>query len=165
MATQFNDSLLKDLLESGIITKEVYRQVIEEQRNNGGYLCEIVVNLGYATEKDLLGCFSQRHGVAAVSLDHINIDAEIFEMIPETTASYYHAVPISKFNDNLVVAIVDPLNIFALDDLGLITQMKITAVAVLASEVERALELHYHKFSHVKASDLLNSHDLRDLPF
>lgn len=145
VASHYPDSLAEELVQSGLLPEEARQDAVREQQIHGGTLCEILVAKGYVSERTLLGCYARLHHIPPVSLDSIHIPPDVLELVPEKVASYYKAIPIGRAGGYLTVAMVDPLNVFALDDLGLITNMKIMPVVALASDIQATLERHYHQ--------------------
>ncbi|MCX7005033.1 MAG: ATPase, T2SS/T4P/T4SS family [bacterium] len=140
-----NDILIDDLVECGLLTKEQQAEAAREQSVRGGSLCEILLAKNTVTERQLMGCYARRHHLNPVVLDTLRIEADILELIPEKVAVYYKAVPLGRAGNTLTVAMTDPLNIFALDDLALITNLKITPVVAQVGDIQAKLEKHYHQ--------------------
>ncbi|MCX7847196.1 MAG: type IV-A pilus assembly ATPase PilB [bacterium] len=141
----YPDSFAEELVACGLLREEERQEAQREQQTRGGRLCDILVEKGYVTERTLLGCFARVHHIPPVSLESLQIEAEVLELVPEKVATYYKAVPVGRAGNYLTVAMVDPLNVFALDDLALITSLKIIPVVALASEIQATLERHYHQ--------------------
>jgi type IV pilus assembly protein PilB len=141
----FTDELVDQLVACGYLTEEQREEATESQRVRGGTLCEQLLGKGMITERHLLGCYAKSHGVTPVTLENLEIEPEVLEMVPEKIAQYYKAVPIARAGTYLTVAMVDPLNVFALDDLSLLTDLKILPVVALHTDIERLLEKHYHQ--------------------
>jgi type IV pilus assembly protein PilB len=164
VSTIFSDSLVDKLLEWNIITEEQRVDAINEQQSNGELLCNILVEKEYATWKQILGCYARMNGACPLSLENLQIDASVLELVPEKVANYYKAIPIARAGNYLTVAISDTLNVFALDDLSLLTNLKIVPVITLESEIQDALDQHYHQgenFDEILA-DLEEDEDLAE---
>lgn len=146
----FSDTLVDDLLDCGLLTETQREEARREQNARGGTLCDALLAKGVVTERQLLGCFARRNRIPPVSLDNIKIESEILELIPEKVAAFYKAIPLGRAGSYLTVAMTDPLNIFALDDLALITNLKILPVVVLAADVQATLDRHYHQAEDVE---------------
>jgi len=140
-----HDTLLDDLVECGLLTEEQHTEATREQSVRGGSLCEILLAKNVVTERQLMGCYARRHHLNPVVLDTLRIEPEVIELIPEKVAVYYKAVPLGRAGNALTVAMTDPLNVFALDDLALITNLKITAVVAQISDIQATLDKHYHQ--------------------
>ena len=121
------------LLETGMITQEQLDSVIKEQRQTGKRVGELLVEKGIITEDNILGALEFQLGIPHMNLEQYNIDYNIASMVPESVARRYTVIAVGIEEDNkLKVAMKDPLNMFALDDLKLSTKMEI--IPILASE-------------------------------
>ena len=145
MSNFFSDSLVDELLEWELITVQQRDDALTEQQLNGDLLCNILIDKEFVTKKEVLGCYARLNGVCPLSLENLNVDPAILELVPEKVANYYKAIPIARAGNYLTVAISDTLNVFALDDLSLLTNLKIVPVITLESEIQGVLERHYHQ--------------------
>jgi len=93
----------------------------------------------------MLSTFARTNNIAPISLSKIEIEVEVFELITEKTALYYNAVPIGKMGNYLTMALADPLNVFAIDDLALMTNSKIIPVVALSSDIKSTLDKYYRQ--------------------
>jgi len=144
MSSQFADALVYDLVEAGLLAEEKHAEALREQQERGGPLCDIVVAKGMATEEQLLEVFAKRHNVEYVThIDVTKILNDVVNLVPSKLCVYYDTIPLERNLDELTIAIVDPLNIFALDDLQVMTGHKIKAKAALKSEVSAAIQHFY----------------------
>ena len=141
----FRDDLAESLLKHGAITSEQHTEALREQEMEGGTLCDILLEKELVSEEEMLSTFALSHNVVPISLNKIEIESEIFELITEKTALYYNAVPVGKTGNYLTIALADPLNVFAIDDLALMTNTKIIPVIALSSDIKSALEKYYHQ--------------------
>jgi len=141
----FQDELAEQLVKYGDITSEQHTEAQREQGIQGGSICDILLEKEMASERVLLSAFARLHDIAPVSLGKIEIENEVFELITEKTALYYNAVPIGKIGNYLTIALADPLNVFAIDDLALMTNTMILPVVALASDIKSTLDKHYHQ--------------------
>lgn len=122
------------LFETGMITQEQLAWAIKEQRITGKRIGEILVNAGIVKDEDILGALEFQLGIPHMNLEQYDIDYKIASRVPENIARRYVAVGVGIENNRLKVAMKDPLNMFALDDLKLSTKMEI--IPILASERE-----------------------------
>src|SRR3990172_11691542 len=111
------DRLGELLVREKLITHDKLKKAIEEQRASGGRLGYNLAKLGYIQEKDLTGFLSKQYGIPAVDLNTTEIDPEVIKLIPENVANKYQVIPISRTGSTLVMAMADPSNIFAIDDI------------------------------------------------
>lgn len=127
------------LLEKGIITAEELKKAMEEQKNKGYSLEKIIIDLGYATEKEITEIIGKEMGVSFIDLDEAEIDPEMVRSIPEHLAQRYKVIPVSQDNNKLSLAMVDPLNVFAIDDIRLITGFDIEPLIATEDSVIKAI--------------------------
>jgi len=149
MATLLNkvflDDIANNLVKKDIISNEQLDEAIREKELQGGSLCEILLSKDIVSEENLLSVFAEMYDITPISLSKIEIEKEVFELISEQTALYYSAIPIGKVGNYLTMALADPLNVFAIDDLSLMTGTKIIPVVALASDIKATLDRYYHQ--------------------
>lgn len=144
MATKVSKKRLGDvLLEQELVTEEQLRECINLQRQKGGNLASILLEMEYLSEEDLVVTLSEQLGIPHIRVAHYNIPEEVLEEVPETLARQYIMLPVSVTGGVLTLAMADPLNIMALDDLGLLTSYEIKPVVAMQSELLATIEEHY----------------------
>ncbi len=132
------------LVEVGIITAEQLQEALEEEKIRGGRLGETLMELGYITEDVLLAFLGKQCGVSYVSLSEFGeIDEEVIKSVPESIARHQTLIPIALEKKTLTIAMSDPLNVFAIDDLRLMTGKEINVVIASESEIKSAIEKYY----------------------
>jgi len=132
------------LVEVGIITAEQLQEALEEGKIRGGKLGEVLMELGYITEDVLLAFLGKQCGVSYVSLsEYGEIDEEVIKSVPESVARHQTLIPIALEEETLTIAMSDPLNVFAIDDLRLMTGREITVVIASESEIKNVIEKYY----------------------
>lgn len=144
------------LVEKKAITTDQLEKALEIQKSSGQRLGRILIKLGYITEEELLDILEEQLEVERINLFDYYIDPAAARIIPEHMARRYQAVPIKKEGNTLIVAMVDPSNVVALDDLQLTSKLSIKPVLATQEEIEEALDKIY------RVSDL-NNHDLDGL--
>lgn len=144
MATKVTKKRLGDvLLEQELITEEQLRECIGIQRQSGSNLPSVLVEKGYLDEEDLVVTLSEQLGIPHIRVAHYNIPQEVLDEVPETLARQYQMLPVSVTGDVLTLAMSDPLNIMALDDLRMLTSYEIEPVVAVQSELIETIEKHY----------------------
>jgi len=134
------------LVELGFITEEQLEVALREQKDKGGKLGSILIQLGILSEDILLAILGKQSGVSYVSLaEYGEIPDEAIQAVPETIAKNQMLMPIKKEGNLLTIAIADPLNVFATDDLKLLTGCDIRMVVASDNEIKAALEKYYQK--------------------
>jgi type IV pilus assembly protein PilB len=111
------DRLGELLLRKKLITQEQLEEAIEEQRRSGGRLGFNLTKLGFIKEQDLTTFLSKQYGIPTVNINSHEIDPEVCKLIPEEVAKKYEVLPLSRTGSTLVLAMADPSNIFAIDDI------------------------------------------------
>jgi len=143
MARKERMSLSESLVEEGIITIEQLKQAQEEEKRTGQRLRNVLVKLGFIAEEDLVSFISDKLGLPKIELGNYLIDSKIVELVPEALARKYELIPVLKIGDRLTCAMVDPWNIFALDEIRARTNLVIEPAVTTETELKKALNEHY----------------------
>ena len=128
------------LLKSGLITNEQLEQALGIQKTDGGKLGFHLVQLEAVSEKDLNDYLARQLKISSTDLDTIDVDPEVIELVPADIARRYEVIPIELDGKTLIVAMTDPQNLFAIDDLRFSLGMEVEA--------------------HICASSMVNGHSL-----
>jgi len=131
------------LLEEGLITPRQLEKAIEQQKNSNESLEKIIIGLGYVTEKEVTEVIGKEMGVPFIDLDEVEIDPELARAIPEHLAQRYKVIPVGQENNKLALAMVDPLNVFAIDDIRLITGFDIEPMIATEESILRAINKQF----------------------
>ena len=131
------------LIDQQLVSDEQLRECINMQRQQGGNLASILVQQEYLSEEDLVVTLSEQLGIPHIRVSNYNIPEEVLEEVPESLARQYLMLPVSVTGDVLTLAMADPLNIMALDDLSLLTSYEIKPVVAMQSELQETIEKHY----------------------
>ncbi len=127
------------LLEQGLITNEQLERALGEHRSTARSLGRTLIDLGYIRERDLVMALAEQVGLDFVDLSEHQIDPLAATLLPEQLARRYRALPIGERDGKLLVAMSDPANVFALDDIRAITNRDVQPIVATASDVERAI--------------------------
>ncbi|MFQ5791091.1 MAG: GspE/PulE family protein, partial [Acidobacteriota bacterium] len=141
--TSLKDRLVQMLINSGLISEEHIEQAERIQKETGQQIVRILIEHGFVSSEKLMITLSEHVGVPPVNLEKISVPPEVAGLISKQLAMYYQVVPISKIGNTLTVAMADPLNVFALDDLRLMTGMEIQPVISNPKDVEDKLDEIY----------------------
>ncbi len=134
------------LIEEGLITEEQFQAALKRHQETKVILRQILIDLGYITEEKLMEFLGNYLGIPFIrDLTSKITDSELVNIIPEKTARQYLAVPLSKQRTTLTVAMADPLDVFAIDDLQTITKCKIKPVFAKREEISKAINELYGK--------------------
>jgi type IV pilus assembly protein PilB len=131
------------LVRTGLITPEQLNHASEGQKANGGFLGSHIVKLGFMSEEDLLQTISQQYGVPIIELSNCQFEPSILQLVPQPLASKHNLVPVVQKDRTLTIAMADPTNIVALNDVKFITGLDIQVVIAPEREVKAAQERAY----------------------
>lgn len=131
------------LIKEDVINLEQLKTAIQEQKQTGKRLGETLLNLGYIDEHQLVAYLSKQYGVPAINLDQFEVSQEILRNVSRETAIKHKLIPINKTGSTLVVAMSDPSNIFAVDDLKFATGNNIEVVVTTERSIGNAIERFY----------------------
>lgn len=132
------------LLEEGLVTRQQLEEAASLQRVSGTRLGRALIELGYLDELDLARALAHQLELPFVRLQEIRLEPEVARLVPEQTARRCQAIPITRRNGSVVVAMADPLNVLAVDELGYLTGAPVEVVVMTQKDVERAIEAVYH---------------------
>ena len=128
------------LLEKGVITQEQLDEALNVQKNTTEQIGRILTDLGHVTERDVLRAHAEQLGIAFLELDKTSVDEDVAKAIPQSVVQRYNAVPIRRSGNRLTVAMSDPSNVFALDDMRLITGYEIDPILATAEDISALLD-------------------------
>ncbi len=131
------------LLEQGLITEDRLKECVALQRTAGQSLASVLLSKQYLNEEDLVVTLSEQLGIPHIRVANYKIPKEVLDEVPESLAQQYQMLPVSVTGDVLTLAMSDPLNIMALDDLRMLTSYEIEPVVAVSSELSEAINRHY----------------------
>ncbi len=131
------------LLKESLITQDQLQKALEFQRSNGGKLGSCLTKLGYITDDDITGVLSRQYGVPSINLKYYEIDPSVIKLIPMDTASRYQVIPLSRVGSVLTIAMTDPTNVFAMDDIKFMTGFNVEPVVASESAIAEAIARFY----------------------
>ncbi|QIB26476.1 type II secretion system ATPase GspE [Caloranaerobacter azorensis] len=133
------------LISAGKITEEQLKYTLEEQKKTGKKLGQLLVEKGYIKEEEIIEVLEYQLGIPHMDLDKYFIDPEIPKIIPEKLARRHTLIPIKKDGNKLIVAMADPLNIFAIDDIKIATGLEVEPVISTRKNILNSIEQYYGK--------------------
>ncbi len=148
-----NDRIGEILVRESIISADQLRQAQADTRSSGKRLAYSLARLGILGEKELTDFMARQYGVPAISLSEFEIDPEVIQLIPKEVASKHTVLPVQRAGSTLIVAMADPSNIYAIDDLKFLTGLNIEPVVTTDAAIEEAIVRYYDQ------PDKLNSYD------
>lgn len=143
--TSFREKLTEILIKNKILNQDDINLALRVQKEEGGRLSEILIKLNLIDEKNLMLALSEGLGLATISLSRFTIDSQILNLIPKNIAKQYLIIPISKIGNSLTLAMVDPLNIFAIDDVKTLTRYEINPIIAQQGEILQAIDKYYEE--------------------
>ena len=147
------------LIANGLITQEQLKEGIARQKQCGKRLGEVLIDMHIVTERDITEILSKQLNVPFIDLSNYIVDPAIAKLVPEHISERHQLIPINKVGNKLTVAMVDPLNILAIDDIALMTGLQVKTVVATPSDIRKALSDAYGAQS--KMDDLMT--DLVDI--
>lgn len=150
MAMQNKQRLGDLLVQTGVITSEQLGQALEEQKRSGQRLGNILVKKGFFTEHNLIEVLEFQLGIPHVVIAKRQIDEEVLALVPENLVKKYKVFPVEKNKNRLILGMLDPTDVFALDDLRLTLKMDIQPVIVTEDDLNQAVNKYYGISSSVK---------------
>jgi type IV pilus assembly protein PilB len=131
------------LLKAQLINQQQLTKALEEQKASGGKLGEILQRLGYVTEDDIIECLSHQFGVPSINLRHFEIDPNVAKIIPVDLARKYNVIPVNKTGATLTLAMTDPTNIFAMDEITFMTGYRVEPVVASEEAIRERIDRNF----------------------
>ncbi|RMG01097.1 MAG: type IV-A pilus assembly ATPase PilB [Nitrospirae bacterium] len=131
------------LIAANLVTEAQLQEALSLQRKEGGKLGSKLVKLGYITEDRLVSFLSKQYGVPAINLADYEIDPSVLKLIPAEMAKKYLIIPVARVGATLTVAMADPSNIYAIDDIKFMTGYNVEAVVASESSILEAITKYY----------------------
>ena len=131
------------LVRENLISPQHLREALEYQREHGGRLGFNLVKLGLVSDDMITAVLSRQYGIPSVNLELFQIDASVLRLIPQEVAQKYSVLPLSRVGATLTLAMVDPTNVFAMDDIKFMTGLNVEPVVVAEASIQRAISKYY----------------------
>ncbi|HEU5192199.1 MAG TPA: ATPase, T2SS/T4P/T4SS family, partial [Methylomirabilota bacterium] len=131
------------LLAGGHISRAQLDQALESQRGSGEKIGAVLTRLGFLTEEQLTEFLSKQYGIPSTSLSQLDIDTDVVSLVPAQIARKYEVLAIKREGNALTLAMSDPTNVFALDDVAFMTGLTVVPVVAPQSAIRKAFEQHY----------------------
>lgn len=140
-----NKQLGELLIERGVINTRQLDEALRLQKEKGGLIGQVLVSLGYATEEEIAQAITVQYGFPYLPLKGYEIDHEVIGLIPEHVARQYGLMPIDKIGDTLTIAMSNPLNIQAVEDIELLTKCSVQVFVCTLTDLSEAISKYYAK--------------------
>src|SRR5437867_9728930 len=131
------------LVRENLISPQHLRQALDYQREHGGRLGYNLVKLGLVSDETITAILSRQYGIPSVNLELFDIDDSVLRLIPQEVAQKYSVLPLSRVGATLTLAMVDPTNVFAMDDIKFMTGLNVEPVVVAEASVQTAIAKYY----------------------
>jgi type IV pilus assembly protein PilB len=131
------------LIERGIIKQDQLEKALEMQRQKGGLIGEILVDMGFAKEEDIAQALTSQYGFPFLPLGNYEINADVIKVIPKRVVQQYILMPIDKIGNNLTIAMSNPLNVQAIEDVELLTGCTVQTFVSTSSDIKSAIQKYY----------------------
>ena len=144
MANRINLKQLGELLVSlNLITKDQLQAALEIQKDKGGLIGQVLVDLGYVSEEAIAQAITAQYGFPYLPLENYEIDTEIVKIVPKNVAIQYCLIPLDKIGSNLTIAMANPLNNQAVEDIVLLSGLYVQLFVSTATDIKKAIERYY----------------------
>ena len=140
MSQRLGDLLVKEK----VISQQQLEQALNAQRDGKCRLGSALVKLGFLSEEDVTNFLSRQYGVPAINLSYFEIDQAVVKLVPYETAKRYQILPLSRVGASLTIAMVDPTNVFAMDDIKFMTGFNIEPVVASETAIVDGIEKAYN---------------------
>jgi type IV pilus assembly protein PilB len=131
------------LTKASLITQDQLKEALKLQKETGGKLGETLIKLGFVSEEDITECLSQQFGVPSINLAHFEIDSSVIKLIPADVARKYNILPVNKTGATITIAMADPTNVFAMDDIKFMTGYNVEPVVASELGIKAAIDNYY----------------------
>lgn len=137
------ERIINALLSRKVILPEQLDDALAIQRTQGGSLQEILIQRGYVKEGDLIAAISQGIGIPPISLARMKLDSSLKALVSRELALQYQLIPVACIGQTLTVAMADPLNVFALDTIAVMTGLSVNPLLTTKKEIRDAIDQYY----------------------
>ncbi|HWN92842.1 MAG TPA: ATPase, T2SS/T4P/T4SS family, partial [Verrucomicrobiae bacterium] len=131
------------LVREGLIDNEQLARALQEQKGSNDKLGSILVKLSFVTEENLIAFLSRQYGIQSITLSQLDIDPDVLKLVPEQIARKYEVLPVKLQGNTLTLAMGDPTNVFALDDVGFMTNLQVIPAVASQAAIRQAIDRAY----------------------
>ncbi len=153
------------LLKAKLITADQLTEALKQQKETGIRLGEALVRAGRVTEEDITETLSAQFGVPSINLAHFEIDPNVLKLVPADVARKYNILPVNKTGATLTIAMADPTNVFAMDDIKFMTGYNVEPVVASEIALQHSIDRHYgasHALELKKVMEEMSSLETQD---
>lgn len=131
------------LIRLGLITPEQLEIALKEQKRTGELLGEVLLRLGFITEEQLMNALSEQKGIERISLSSYLLDPEVIKLVPKKVAERFKVIPISREGNTLILGMVNPFDLEAIDVVSRLTHLRVKPVSITEEEFENVFRKYY----------------------
>jgi len=131
------------LIERGIINRHQLETGLDLQKKKGGLIGEALVELGFAREEDIAQALTAQYGFPYLPLSNYEVDAEVIKLVPSRVAEQYQLIPIDRIGNNLTLAMSNPLNVQAIEDIEMLSGCSVQTFVSTATDIKSAIKKYY----------------------
>jgi type IV pilus assembly protein PilB len=142
------------LVRENLISPQNLREALDYQREHGGRLGFNLVKLGLVSDDMITAVLSRQYGIPSVNLELFQIDPHVLHLIPQEVAQKYSVLPLSRVGASLTLAMVDPTNVFAMDDVKFMTGLNVEPVVVAEASIQQAISKYYGSTKEIELSGM-----------
>jgi type IV pilus assembly protein PilB len=151
------------LVKNNLITKEQLAKALDEQKLSGGQvrLGTILIKQNLISDQNLTSFLSKQYGVPTVNLSDYEIDTSVIKIIPSDVVQKYQLIPVNRAGATLIVAVSDPSNLFAIEDIKFMTGYNVEMVVASETDIKTAVDKYYDQSASL--ADVMGNLDVEDL--
>src|SRR5436309_2782933 len=131
------------LVADGLLTADQLKKALAEQKGSPEKLGSVLIRLNFVNEDQLIGFLSRQYGVPSITLAQLDIDSDVLKLVPAPIARKYEVVPVRKMGNSLALAMADPTNVFALDDISFMTNLQVLPLVASQTAIRKAIDRNY----------------------
>ncbi len=131
------------LVKEGLINQEQLQRALADQKGSNEKLGSILVRLDIINEDQLIAFLSKQYGIPSITLTQLDVDVEVVKLVPAQIARKYEVLPIKRAGNQLTLAMADPTNVFAVDDVGFMTNLQVVPVVASQGAIRKAIDRLY----------------------
>jgi type IV pilus assembly protein PilB len=145
------------LVKENVISAQQLQEALNYQKNHGGRLGYNLVKLGFVKDEEITALLSRQYGVPSINLARFEIDPAVIKLVPAETAHKYQIIPLSRAGATLTIAMVDPTNVFAMDDIKFMTGYNVEPVVASETAIMEAIDKYYGKSTTVQLKEIMDT--------
>ena len=163
MALPLTKKICDLLIKKKLVSEEALNEARKICSEKGGSLSDVLVGMKVVSKQALLSVTSEELGFPPINLSYFHVDEETLDLIPKKVASLYKIIPISRVGKLLTIAMADPLNVIALDDLKVMTNLEISPVLASEEDIEESIRKYYERSADEEISEIMGEIENADM--